>query len=242
MVCSCDPTWPRPTIDIRGSQLRIHVWRGDAKRHQPVGQQRYPDFTVDAARALDLRDAANALERPRDDVIDEPGHLLSRPRGNRRCIGDDRHPFDVDPLYRRFLDALRQLRPDVRHRIPNVIHRTIGRRLQLKLDRRDGHPIRDARRYVLDPDDSGRRILDVLRDLRFQLARRSTCLDDGDGDDGDVDVGHLRDRQGLQADRAEHDQDDKEYQRRNGLANRPGGDVEGHINLLPRLSRHCGRA
>ena len=128
----------------------------------------------------------------------------------------NRHPFDVDPLYRRFLDALRQLRPDVRHRIPNVIHRTIGRRLQLKLDRRDGHPIRDARRYVLDPDDPGRRILDVLRDLRFQLARRSTCLDDGDGDDGDVDVGHLRDRQGLQADRAEHDQDDKEHQRRNG--------------------------
>lgn len=62
---------------------------------------------------------------------------------------------------------------------------------------------------MLGPDDPGDRIFDVLRDLRFQLARRSTGLGDRDGDDGDVDIGHLRDRQGLQADRTEHNQDAK---------------------------------
>jgi len=94
-------------IDIAGAQLFIHVQRGDAERDQPVGQQRDPDFTVDASGALDLGDAANALQRRRDDVINEPGHLLGGPRGHRRRVGNDGHPFDVDPLDRRFLDALR---------------------------------------------------------------------------------------------------------------------------------------
>ncbi len=52
-------------IDIAGAQLLVHVERSDAERDQPVGQQRDPDFTVDAAGALDLGDAANALQRRR---------------------------------------------------------------------------------------------------------------------------------------------------------------------------------
>src|ERR1700730_15790982 len=137
MACSCDPTSPRPPVRATFVARRCFFSSdsGEANGQQPFWQERDAYFTVDAARALDLRDTANALERSRDDVVDEPGHLVSCPRRNRRCIGDDRHPFDVDALYRRFLDALRQLRPDVRHRVADVIHRTIGRRLQLKLGR-----------------------------------------------------------------------------------------------------------
>src|SRR3981081_1767096 len=159
MACSCEPTWPRPparsTLLARNcsftssavmpsaisrsgsSETRISrstpparvTW---AAAPPPVWRRRVAVFAGDAPGALDLGDAANALQRRRNDVIDKPGHLLGGPRGNRRRIGDDRHPFDVEPLDRRLLDSLRQLRADVRHRVTDIIHRAIGRGLQMQ--------------------------------------------------------------------------------------------------------------
>ena len=65
-------------VDVGGAQLAVHVAGRDAVGEQPVGIERDADLALDAADALDLRDALHALQRAHDGVVDEPRQLLGR--------------------------------------------------------------------------------------------------------------------------------------------------------------------
>ena len=96
-------------VDIGAAQPLADVGRGQAGRLQPVGIERHQDFALDAADALDLGDAAHALQRALDDVVDETRQLLRRLARRDRGIGDDRQADDVDALDQRLVDVLRQV-------------------------------------------------------------------------------------------------------------------------------------
>ena len=96
-------------VDVGAAQAAADVERGQADRLQPVGIERHENLALDAADALDLGDAAHALQRALDHVVDELGQLLRRLAGRDRGIGEDRQPDHVDALDQRLVDVLRQV-------------------------------------------------------------------------------------------------------------------------------------
>ena len=151
---------------------------GQADRLQPDRIEPDPDLALDAADALDPGDAANALQRADDHVLDEPRQLLRRLAGRNRRVGDDRQADDVDALDQRLVDAARQIGADARDRILDVVQRAVGIGLQPEHDRGDGDAVGDRRVDVMDALDAGDGILDGLGDLRFELRRRGAELRD----------------------------------------------------------------
>jgi hypothetical protein len=122
-------------IDIGAAQDLADIDGGEARGLQPVGIQGHQDFALDTADALDLRDAAHALQRAFDDVVDEIGQLLGRLAGRDRGIGDDRQADDVDALDQRFVDVLRQVGAHAGDGVLDVVQRPVGVGLERELDR-----------------------------------------------------------------------------------------------------------
>ena len=91
-------------IDVVGAHLLVDGRGGDAEREQFFGIERDADLAIDAAEALDLADASNALQVTRDRVVDEPGKLLGRHAGRASRVGDDRQALDVDAADHRLVD------------------------------------------------------------------------------------------------------------------------------------------
>ena len=87
-------------VDVGGPQLPVDVAGGDAEGEQAVGIERDADLALDAADALDLRDALHALQRAHDGVVDEPRQLLGRHGRRARRVGDDRQALDLEALRR----------------------------------------------------------------------------------------------------------------------------------------------
>ena len=96
-------------VDIGAAQALADIDGGQPCGLQPVGIERDQNLALDTADALDLGDAAHALQRAFDDVVDEVGQLLRRLAGRDRGIGDDRQADDVDALDQRLVDVLRQV-------------------------------------------------------------------------------------------------------------------------------------
>ena len=82
-------------VDMGGPELAVHVAGGDAVGEQPVGIERDAHLAVDAADALDLRDALHALQHAHHGVVDEPRQLLGRHARRPRRVGHDRQAFDL---------------------------------------------------------------------------------------------------------------------------------------------------
>ena len=215
-------------VDVGGPELPVDVAGGDAEGEQPVGIERDADLALDAAEALDLRDALHALQRAHHGVVDEPGQLLGR-HARRACrVGDDRQALDLDARDDRLVDGARQLGADARDGVLHVVERAVLVDLQAELDGGDRRAFGDRRGLVLDAVDAGDGVLDLLGDLHLELGRRGARLVDAHLHDRHVDVGKARDRQLAEADVAERHQHHEQHQRRHRLADRPGRDVPVH--------------
>ena len=208
-------------VDIGAAQALADIDGGQPRGLQPVGIERDQDLALDTADALDLGDAAHALQRALDDVVDEIGQLLGRLARRDRGIGDDRQADDVDALDQRLGDVLRQVGAHPRDRVLDVVQRAIGIGLQRELDRRQRQPVGDRRGNVPHALDAGHAVFDRLGDLRFKLRRRRPELRDRDRDHGDVGRGQPRYRELGKADPAEHQKDDRKHHRRKRIADRP---------------------
>ncbi|MGY4381493.1 hypothetical protein ACVWZ3_009132 [Bradyrhizobium sp. i1.3.6] len=121
-------------VDIGAAQALADIDRGQPHRLHPVRIERDQDLALDTADALDLGDAAHALQRALDHVVNEIGELLRRLAGRDRGIGDDRQADDVDALDQRLGDVLRQVRSYPRHRVLDVVERAVGVGFQRELD------------------------------------------------------------------------------------------------------------
>jgi hypothetical protein len=112
-------------IDIVGPHLLVDGRRGDAERQQLLRIERDADLAIDAAEALDLADAMDALQIARDRVVDQPRQLLDRKPRRGGCVGDDRQTFDIDATDDRLIDGARQIGPDLGDLILHVIERPV---------------------------------------------------------------------------------------------------------------------
>src|ERR1700677_4267921 len=83
-----------------------------------------------------------------------------------------------------------------------------------------------------DAVQAGDRVLDRLGDLRLELGRGGAGLRDQHLHDWDVDVRKPRDRHRTKADDAEQEENGEGNDRGNRLADRPGGNVQAHPELL----------
>ena len=223
-------------VDIGAAQTLADVDGGQAGSLQPVGIERHQDFALDTADALDLGDAAHALQRPFDDVVDEIGQLLGRLAGRDRGIGDDRQADHVDALDQRLVDVLRQVGAHPGDGVLDVVQRPVGIGLERELDRGQRQSVGDRRGNVPHALDAGNAVFDGLGDLRFQLGRGCAELRDRDRDHRNVGAGQPRHREFGKADPAQNQQDDGEDDRRQRVSDRPGGDIESHQRTRVRSS------
>ena len=130
-------------VDIGAAQALADIDGGQARGLQPVGIERDQNFALDTADTLDLGDAAHALQRAFDDVVDEIGQLLRRLARRDRGIGDDRQADHVDALDQRLVDVLRQVAADAGDGVLDVVQRAVGVGLKRELDRRHRQPVGD---------------------------------------------------------------------------------------------------
>src|SRR4029079_3865461 len=121
-------------VDVGAAQYLADVDGRQPCRLQAIGIERYQDFALDTADALDLGDAAYALQRAFDDVVDEVRQLLGRFAGRDRGIGDDRQADDVDALDQGFSDVLRQVGADAGDGVLDVVQRAVGVGFKRELD------------------------------------------------------------------------------------------------------------
>ncbi len=223
-------------VDIGAAQALADIDRGQAHCLQTVRIERDEDFALDAADALDLGDAAHALQRALDHVVDEIRELLRRLAGRDRGIGDDRQADDVDALDQRLGDVLRQVRAHACHRVLDVVERAVGVGLQRELDRGDRHAVGDLRGDVPHALDAGDRVFDRLRHLGFEPGGRRAELRDHDRDHGNVGRRQPRHRELGERHPAENQEDDRKDDRRQRITDRPCRDIESHQRTRVRSS------
>ena len=158
-------------IDIVGAHLLVDRCGGYAEREQLFRLERDPDLPVDAAEALHLADAADALEVARHGVVDEPGELLDRHHGRRGRVGDDRKALDIDAADDRFVDGARQVAADLGDLVLHVVERAVDvDRADVELDDGRRRAVGDRRDDMPDAVEAGDGVLDLLRNLRLELA------------------------------------------------------------------------
>ena len=163
-------------VDIGAAQDLADIDGGQARGLQPVGIERDQNFALDTADALDLGDAAHALQRALDDVVDEIGELLRRLARRDRGIGDDRQADDVDALDQRLVDVLRQVGAHAGDGVLDVVQRAVGVGFQRELDRGQRQAVGDRRGDVPHALDAGDAVFDGLGDLRLKLGGRRAEL------------------------------------------------------------------
>ena len=216
-------------IDIVGPHLLVDGRRGDAESKQPLRIERDADLPIDPAEALDLADAMNALQVACDRVVDQPRQLLDRKPRRRGGVSDDRQTFDIDAADDRLVDGARQIGADLGDLILHVVEGAVDiDRADRKLHDCRRRSVGDGRNDVPDAVDAGDGVLDFFRHLRLKLRRRGARLGDEHLNDRNVDVRKPGDRHRPEADQAENRQNRERNDRRDGLADRPGGDVEAH--------------
>jgi hypothetical protein len=223
-------------VDIGAAQALADIDGGQAHGLQAVRVERDQDLALDAADAFDLGNAADALQRALDHVVDEIGELLGRLAGRDRGIGDDRQADDVDALDQRLGDVLRQVGAHPRHRVLDVVEGAVGVGLQRELDRGDRHAVGDRGGDVPHALDAGDGVFDRLGDLGFELGGCRAELRDHDRDHGNVGRRQPRHCELGEGDPAEDQQDDREDDRRQRIADRPCRNIESHQRTRVRSS------
>jgi hypothetical protein len=161
-----------------------------------------------------------------------PGQRFERHAGGRGAKRQDRLALDVDALDDRLVDVAGQIGADFCDRILHVVEGAVLVDFQAEFHRRDGCAVGQRRDDLFDAGDVGDRVLDLLGDLAFEFGRRGTRLRHRDRDDRDVDIGEARHRQRAEAHDAEQQQNGKQHDRRDRLADRPRRDVEIHVKAL----------
>jgi hypothetical protein len=207
--------------------------RPDIERRQPDPLQPdriepHSDLALDVPDALDATDAAYALQRAYDHVLDEKRDLLRRLSGRYRGVGEDRKAGNVDALGHRLVDGAREIAANARDGVLDIVERTISVGSQPERDGGAGNPVGDLGDDVVGALDACDGVLNFLGDLRFELCGRRAELRYQDRNDRNVNVRHPRDRQLIEAEVAERHDRRGHDERRERLPDRPGRNIDRH--------------
>ena len=215
-------------VDIGAAQDLADIDCCQPRGLQTIGVERHQNLALDTADALDLGDAADALQRAFDDVVDEIGQLLRRLARRDRGVGDDRQADHVDALDQRLGDVLRQVGANTGDGVLDVVQGAVGVGLKRKLDRRHRQAVGDGRGNMPHALDAGDAVFDGLGNLRFQFRWRGAELRDRDRNHGNVGRGQPRHRELGEGDPAQHQKDDRKHDRGQRVPDRPCRDVQSH--------------
>ncbi len=215
----------RAEVGVRRRQLRADRLRGDAETVEFHRVELDADLALGPAIAIHAAYARLALQRTGDRVVHEPRDLFDGQVRGRDGEGHDRLPLDVDAGDDGRFDVAGQVAADLVDGVLDVLHRLVGGHFHAEFDGGGRDAVGHGGGDVLDPRDARHGILDFLRHLRFKFGWCRARLGHADRDEGHVDVREAGDRQGVEALPAEDHQQDEGQQRRDGVADRPGGKV-----------------
>ena len=232
---------------LEGHQGVVDLGRGQAPRRQLVGIEDDVDLARHAADPRDLRDPADGLEVAGDLVVDVPGKLLVRHRRRFDRIGDDREcVVDLDPGDGRLVDVARQHLAGLVDLGADFVGLLLKVLAHFELDGRRRNALGNNRLDVLDPGDARHGVFDRPGDLGLHFPRRGAALGHRDGDNRELDVRELFNRQPRIGDHAGDQQADEQQGDRNRVADRPGRDREAGAPALMlahlALAAGCGAA
>ena len=216
--CACSAWTTSPTLDAgRLQRLRLQL-----DRH----------LALDAADHAHFRDAGHAAQLADDAGIGEPRELGSRQRPGRRGQLHDRQVVRIEPREDRLLHLGRQVVPDLRDAVADVLRRLLQVLLEDELDRDHAEAVERVRLDLLDAADRRDLLLDRIDDLALDGVGRRARVGDRDRDDRRRDVGELVGLQGRQREHAE----DRQRKHRDDRDDRPpNGEIrDEHLLLLRR--------
>jgi hypothetical protein len=220
------------------AQLPRDVGRGGVQGEQPGGVELHPHLARDTAHARHGAHAAHLQQAARHRVVDEPRQLLLVHAGRGQRVGQDRRAGEVDALDDGVAQVGRQIGAHAGHRVAHFVDRFLDRLFQAELGGDGADTVLALGIDVLDALDGGDRVLDAPGDLRLHLRRCGAGQLCGDGDGGQLDVGELLDLHRLERADADQRQQHEQQHRRQRIADRPGGNVDGHGAAPPT----CGPA
>ncbi len=214
-------------------QLARNVGRGGIERQHARRVEFDAHLATGTADAGHRADALHAQHAPRDSVVDEPGERLvvHARRGNR--VGEDRRAGQIHARDHRVAQVAWQIGAHPRNRIAHIVHRLLGRFLQAELDGHRDQAVLHLGINMLDALQGGDRVLELARDVGFHLRWRGTRQGRADRDGGQVNVGELLDLHRPEGHRPQQGEHDEQQDRRNRIADRPGGDVQDHVPCQP---------
>jgi hypothetical protein len=125
------------------------------------------------------------------------------------------------------VDALGQLALDRGDLVADVLQREVAVDLELELEDHRGDALVVARGHALDAAQRLQRLLDRVGDLRLHRLRVGARVDDGRGDDRELDVREQLDADARQAVEAEHHERGDHHRREHGPADRDLCDLHG---------------
>ncbi|PAV92970.1 hypothetical protein WR25_03938 [Diploscapter pachys] len=229
-------------VEVDLPELRVDLRRGEALRLQLQRIEDDADFAADAAVAVDRGHAGHRQQFLGDGVVDVPAKLFDRHVAGDRRIAGEIVVRRVRAEDLRFQDAFGQVAADLRDLVARVVDRAVDRRADRELDDGGRLTLGDGRGDFVDTLQRPDRRFDAVGDLIFQLRRRRARLADDDDDDREIDVGIVVHVHPHEADDARQRQRDEQDDRRNGVPDRPGGDVaKAHVSSpFPRPASPSG--
>jgi hypothetical protein len=141
------------------------------------------------------RHAGDSAQLAADLVVRELRQLRHGQARGRERERDDRQIVRVEPLDDRLEDLLRQLAPDRRDGVADVLRRLVHGLLEHEHDDDLREPIRGRRVDLVDPADARQPILDAVHDLALDDIGRGTRVAHADEDDRRLNVREFVDLQ-----------------------------------------------
>ena len=209
------------------AQLARHVRRGGVQGEQLRRIEFDPHLARHAAHPRHGADAAHRQHLLGNRVVDEPAQrLVVHPVGG-DGVGQDRRAGQVHLLDHRVAQVTRQVRAHAGHRVAHVVHGFLRGLFQAELDRDGDRAVAHQRVDVLDALERGDGVLELAGDLGFELGGGGAGQGGGHHHRRQVDVGEVLDRHRPEAHQAAEREQDEQQDRRDRVADRPGGDVHG---------------
>ena len=213
-------------LGLHLAQLARDVGRGGAQRLQLAGSRSTCTSRVTPPTRLTAPTPRIASSFLRDVVVDEPARAPRRPcaceamvKASTGCAAKSSLVID------RVAHVGRQVGAHALHGRAHVVDRFLHRLLEPELDDQRGRAVLHLGRDVLEALDGGDRVLELARDVGFELRRRGARQRGRHRDGRQVDVGEVLHLHRVEGQQAAEGEQHEQHHRRDRVADGPGGDV-----------------
>ena len=206
-------------------QLAAHIGGGDAQRQHALRVQLHGHLPVGPAHAGDRAHATHRQQPFGDGVVHKPAQGLVVHAGHAHRVGQHRLGGQIHFLDDGVAHIGGQVAAHALHGAAHIVHRLLHGFFEAEFGG-DGHrAVLHLGVDVFQPLQGGHGVFKLAGHLGFQLGRGRTGQRGHHGDGGQVEVGKVLHLHGFEAEQAREGEHDKQHQRRNRVADGPGGDI-----------------